>query len=410
MNARIETLRLSWALILAAAPALAQGAPETLELHFEDLPRMLSERNQNIKGALLAEEAASLRTGHFGRSFLPQLVIEGGVETFQTGFYRQLTQPYGLLEARVNLFRGGRDYFEGRIREGAAVSARSDSLKARGQEFLETRQAFWSLVYLQDSIAIHRKALEQNEKYLAAANRRIQRGLTSDTDRLEFEINRDVLNEEIESLEHEVLLVEIRLRALLSIERMVRLRASSELPHEHDDELLTMTLPRESSADLLGLEGAEQVAQAEASLARRWWVPSLDLYAGYYLYTLRDRDYLDYGLRNDTVAGVRFTLPLFDGFQSSRESSSLGLQSVARFEELQEEMKHSHDLIHGAEKRIVKAQNYLNRTLSDYDRGVRNSVDVLGALQRLIQFQHRYAELRKEYQSSKAELLSMMGR
>jgi outer membrane protein len=410
-------------LLLLATPAWTQ-APETWVLRFEDLPRLLSERNQNVKSAILSEEAASARTGYFARSFLPRLLIEGGAENFETGIYRRLTQPYGLLEAKVNLFQGGRDYLEEQIREGEYLSARSQSRKLQNQELLEVRQAYWTLVYQSEEIEIHKKAVEQNEKYLAAANRRIQRGLTTETDRLDFQINRDVLKEELESLEHEVLLTEIKLQSLLSTAEGQKFKGADQIPHDHDEQIMSFGLDSASNADVMELQAAEQIARSRSASTHRWWMPSLDVYAGYYLYTLRDRDYVDQALRNDTVAGFRLTLHLFDGFESIRQASASGKQAEAQegkaYQEtrkahaklrlVQEEMKHQHELIHTAEGRIELGQSYLSRTLGDYDRGVKNSVDVLGALQRLIQFKSRYAELRRDYQQSKAELLGMLGK
>jgi len=46
----------------------------------------------------------------------------------------------------------------------------------------------------------------------------------------------------------------------------------------------------------------------------------------------------------------------------------------------------------------------------EYRRGVKNSLDVLGASQRYLGFERQYAERRRDYQATKAELLSLLGR
>lgn len=55
------------------------------------------------------KEAEEARKGYLGRSFYPILTLELGQERFQTGTYETRSEPYGMLEARFNLFRGGRD-------------------------------------------------------------------------------------------------------------------------------------------------------------------------------------------------------------------------------------------------------------------------------------------------------------
>ena len=72
-------------------------------------------------------------------------------------------------------------------------------------------------------------------------------------------------------------------------------------------------------------------------------------------------------------------------------------------------MKHFHDLIHSVEERVALAGHYLSNTLNEYDRGVKNSPDVLSASQRLISFRRRLTELRRNYQIAKVDVLSLSG-
>lgn len=416
-----KKIRLAVVLLFTSTSALGASS---LELKPDDLPKLLMDRNQNVKGSSLMVDAAEAKTGHLARSFLPTLTFEAGGETFQTGSYPTSTEPYGLLEAKINLFRGGKDLFEERMNRAQVRVADAQSKQIVSAELAEARRVYWTLVFQREEVRILKDALDQNEKNLAAANRRIQRGLTSDTDRLDFEINRDQLKEDIRSLEHESELTQVKLRALLALAEDVELKTLDLIPHDHDEELLKTSFDSGTNFHVESISASGEVSQNQGASESRWWMPTLDMYAGYYLYTLRDRDYLSIDRRDDRVAGIRLTFQIFDGLRAKSLASSHALQAQAyenqaaqkrrgteaQFILAKEEMKHMHELIHEAEKRIEQGKAYLTKTLSEYDRGVKNSPDVLGAIIRQNQFRRRYAEIRKNYVYAKTDLLSILGK
>ena len=125
--------------------------------------------------------------------------------------------------------------------------------------------------------------------------------------------------------------------------------------------------------------------------------------------------------RDDTVVGVRLSFQLFDGLQSKAEgaaaarlaqghlaqSSQWERDLVARAEVAKENLKHDHELVHFSEERIVQGRKYLKQTLNEYMRWVKNSIDVLGAAQKFLGFEKQYAERRRDYQITKAALLTV---
>ncbi len=396
---------------------------DVIELRAEDLPRLVSERNQSARGSLISVEAAEKRTGHLARSYLPSLSLDLGGETFNTGPYSTLTQPYGSVEARINLFRGGKDLLESRSRYAQVNEAAAQARKSQASVLTEARRAYWELVYERELISVLEEARKENDRHLAAANRRIQRGLTTATDRLDFEIHRSQVAEEIESMTHATVLTQIKLRALLAFSEETEIKSLSIIPHVHDETFLTFKLKSESHYEVASLRASEEQSRNESAQWNRWWTPTLDAYGGYYLYTTRDRDYLDQSRRSDTAAGVRMNLHLFDGLQSRNSASAAEIKAEALRNQAEqqerdiqgalkiakEDMKHEHELTHEAEKRVEQGKSYLASTLAEYDRGVKNSPDVLGASQRLLTFRRRSAEIRRNYQWARAELLAVIG-
>lgn len=399
-------------------------AVETLRLQHEDLPRLVQGKNQSVSGTKLMTEASEQRTGHLVRSFLPSVRAHAGGETFQTGPYGTMTQPFGALEARVNLYQGGRDALEEDIRKGQVTLSNAIERRTFQSELKEARRTFWNLIFVREMIAILKDAKTQNETNLSAATRRISRGLTGKTDRLEFEINSSRIREDIASLEHEDLMVEIKLASVLGLPLDTQFETPQVAPHEHHEQETTMKLAAETNQEVQSLQANSQIASAQKGINQRWWMPSLDVYSEYALFTLREREYLSLQDRNDIAVGVRLTLNLFDGLQSKNAASTFAIQAEglgqqasqkaraveAEFRIAQEEMKHDHELIHEAERRIEQGKVYLASTLDEYDRGVKNSPDVLGATERQVAFRRRYAELRRDYHIARGDLLAVLGK
>ena len=413
--------RLLWLGLVAACSSWAQAA--TARVEFDDVSRLVRERNQTVAGAALQAEAAQAREGSLSRSFLPSAALDAGVERFETGRYAADTQPYGSAEARVNLLRGGRDYWNERRLAGNSLAAKARSSDDLAIQIAEARRAFLRLVHVREMGAVAREARAENQRLLERADRRIKRGLATATDRLEFEIGASQIAEDVESCAHSEFQLKLRLAALLGLSEGTEIETPLKLEHVHDETLLTRKFDpaQHREAELLAAQG--ESARAESRTASLWWAPSLDAYAGKYLYTLRERDYLSSRLRDDFAFGGKMSLRLFDGGAERAEARAKRLEAEgadlkmaqrrtdlrARVRVIEEDLKHDHELVHFAEERIDLAKRYLDSTLDEYDRGVKNSLDVFAAAQRLLGFRRQLAERRRDYQLTKVGLLQEHG-
>jgi hypothetical protein len=157
-----------------------------------------------------------------------------------------------------------------------------------------------------------------------------------------------------------------------------------------------------------------------ASRAASWWLPSLDVYAEYALYTLRDRDSLLRRDRDDFATGVRLTWTFFDtaamtdsrasNFEraATREDAKQKYRDFsAQVKSTQEEMIHLHELVHNSEERVKQGSDYLSSTRGDYDRGVKNSPDVIAAIEKQISFQKEFLDRKLAYQKARDRLLAL---
>jgi len=231
------------------------------------------------------------------------------------------------------------------------------------------------------------------------------------------------IKEDIESLDHKTFLTEKRLSAILGLPVKTRIDTPKVIPHKHQDDHLVTTFNPEANQEVALLRANRDVSESQRSQNDRWWLPSVDLYSEYALYTLRERDYLNTRDRDDYAVGIKFTFDLFDGLRSKSEANAFSAQAKAyenqasqrarvvdaHFQAAQEEMKYLHDLIHKAEKRIEQGKDYLTRSSEEYDLGVKNSLDVLNSVERYISFRQRAIELKRDYQISRSELLMILG-
>lgn len=213
------------------------------------------------------------------------------------------------------------------------------------------------------------------------------------------------------------------LRPRIGWDESTPIETSTIIPHVHDESLLNEpTSAPHPEVNLLASRAAS--AEAQAKQQNRWWLPTVDVYGTYQLYTLRERFYPALQDRFDWSVGVRLRMELFEGLQKVKEAdsgfrSSQALQTMAQYRSTmadteirltREEIKHIHELIHGAEEAIGKGNRLLTLSADEYDRGVRTSSDMLSVADRMFGLQKTHAARRRDYQKAKTKLLSLLGR
>ncbi len=387
------------------------------------LLRTVTSRNLYVLGQGKVSEGEAARRGFLRRSFLPSLTLEFGQEKFQTGPYRTYGNPYGMLEARMNLFRGGRDSLESAIRDASAKVAEHQRASALREQLNKARKTQWQIVYNDLLIEILEREKVQNSRIKAQAERRARSGVATRSDNLEFNIYESELNQELESLRHENKILMTGLLPLLGVDSAEDVVLADDIDHEHDDGLLARPFQAKSHPAVSGLESEHEAAQLQRKMAKRWWTPSLDVYGGYYMYTLRDRDYMAQDVRDDRVVGARVTFEMFDGLQAHNRATVAQYQAeakrlqarhaekstAAQYVMLKEDLLHTHEVMHYIQDRIRKSSDYMRMTLDEYDRGIKNSLDALTAMQRHFRYEKQYLEKKKEYQLIKADILALRG-
>lgn len=408
-------------LLLLPFSLLAQAqvplSPQNLEL-------LLIQKNARISATKLEVEAANSRTGSLSRSFIPDLELYATQENFKSGENEQKTQPTYGAELRMNIFNGGSDKIESRIRDLEVSKLQFHSQKAVAEELLRARQVYWEMSFLTQKKELLKKAMDLNGANLQAALKRIRSGVATDSDRFEFEMKDVDLRRDLKQSDMELKNISQEMSLLLNMPADSTYQLTQELSHEHEFINELKVKEDQSSFWYMGnhLESEQKNLSAQRASRSLW--PKLEAFAGYHQYNEREKEYPESTDRKEAVVGLRLRLSFADGLMSLSDSTAYRKQAIAEQKraELQKNsitiylereirrLNFLHDLVHETEENITRAERYYRLTQSEYIRGVKNSPDVLGAADKLYERRFKYLEILRDFQLSRADALALIGK
>lgn len=368
-------------------------------------------------------EATEKLRNSLTRSFLPKVELSYGRERYTTGPYDHVNQPFGGVEASLNVFNSGKDYLENEKRNLNTKVSEIDSVVLEAQIMAEIRKSMAQFAYLNEIETILKEALTNNEKHYKYAKDRINAGLATATDTLDFQQQAISLKQRLFQLNFEKGVVTRMIATLLGVDPSTEISVNFQNSHpEHGDSVLKDLKVENSLAVKQSIFLAE-VAKIEMKQAYRWWAPSVDIYGFAVRALQKDREYPTPGQRNDAGVGFRIVLPLFDGGESYRvaqskaaiersQKSQADAKKLSMQREVQDTMKKldlTHELVHAAEDNVSVITKYRQGIMSEYNRGVKNSPDVLQASNRWIEANIQYSEIKRNYQVARADALYIYG-
>lgn len=396
-------------------------ASEVMNLEYEDLDTLITQKNKKVAASTLELRGVEKRLGYLYRSFIPTGEAWVGQEKFQTGPFETMNEPMYSLRANLNFYRGGRDSLEEDSRKAQKTGMQVQAEKVLQGELFEARELYWYLVYLREIQSLYEATLEQNQRNLSKALKRINSGLATKVDKLEFEISETQLRQDMARITVAISTSQRKISAVLGLDAETQFKTINLVPHDHADTTATHTMDFNMFRDVR-LEMANKLDfEAQGKLLKRWWTPRVDMYAESVLFNFRERSFYTQRDQIDHALGLRLTFN-FDGFQEQYDGEALMAKSAAsqlRADQIKIEAEASlntakqellllHDLIHEGEKSVEKGAEYLSQTQEEYARGVKNSPDVLSATLKQLEFKKRFAELRRDYAVARAQLQSLM--
>lgn len=402
---------------------------ETITLTFDSLSDYVVGNNNDYKGSLQERDSQKALTGYLKRSFLPALKVSAGTANTAESLNKK-TQNYNFLEADIdlNIFKGGRDRLEENARLSSLRVSNVRSEQVKYDNLTRARELYWDLVYQKEVTRILNAAISLIFDNQKAAQKRISGGIATSTDRIDFEQSELQYKQDLQKSEILYENIERELVALLNLPLGTVLNTEVLIPHSHDhskNEFANTEFNSEFHRDFQFYSETSQLFNFEKTKLSRWWTPDLDLYAGMTRRTndLNHENAFTVVQENGFIGGIRLTFE-FDGFNNKSISTSKYYQAMAndyykkqrkleldaRYSNAMKLFTLNHNLVHSSEENIKKSEYYLKNTRDEYLRGIKNSPDVLQASQRLITAQVRYAEIKKDYQLAKVEILGLVGK
>ncbi len=400
---------------------LATSVGEAISIRFEDLPRLVTEKNENVKASAFAVKAQSERAGYLTRSFLPQLSASVGQEEFKTGSTPSAQQEYWRIEGSLNLYRGGRDKLENQIRDGQRELAGLNYSSEIQRELREAKRAYWQALAITKLIAERKEALDKNETNLKSARRRAGAGITTTADAAQFELHKLTLERDIKKLDLEHHRVVNLLSVALALDQHENIEIAGDFPGV-DSATPVKALEVAKQLEVRNYQELQRVDELRASRLSRWFLPRLDLYTSYGLPSLTDENERALRKQQEWTAGVRVTIDLGQSIEERREAGARSADAsaaqmrgahrlrevIANDHDLRHDIAVTADLIKDSENAVAQAQKFLKLTEAEYSRGAKNGPDLLEAFRTYFEFRERRIDYLREYFETKAQLESLI--
>lgn len=408
---------------LIFASSLLTNSASATEVSFENLKTLIEKQNLNIEANSLDIKASEAQEGRLLRSFTPQIEVFAAQESFKEGNKAEQSQPTYGAEAKINLFNGGKNLYDSRLRETQTNIKRFKYKSAFAEELKTAREVYWKYVYAQESIQLINEMIEVNNKSLKSAQQRINAGVATNSDRFEFELKAIDLKQQLKetTLSSENLKRQIKL--LLNFSSTDDFKIVGSLNHDHDYEISLKHKPSDHDFLYKEYELGSEVEKLKADMSKSEFWPKLDLYASYKQQNQLEIDMPNASDRIERVAGIKLTINLNQGFENYRQakSSLLEAESLVKRAQYQKrevelhveneisELDLLHSQVHDSDLSVEIADKYFKTTLSEYVRGVKNSPDVLGASEKLFETKNKRLEIIRDFQLSKSHILSKIG-
>lgn len=378
-------------------------------------------QNFEIKEAESTYKSSQAQADAKYGKFLPRLSVEGGPQTTKFDDDRNSgTTLYG--RADWNLYRGGldQDNFE-----KARIQRDLDQKKfeaSKSKVIRDVSRNFHELSFLLESSALKEKALQLNQEQMKLAKLKKSSGFTSSADVIEFELREATLTSDLKMISQLTTEKSRELSVLLgrkdiSSSILVKGHLAKEAPSISKEDILRRL--RGSNIEVVQANAEVQISQKDAAIAKSGFLPSVDLEAKYGKIANEERVFSE---NNNYSLMLKISVPLFSGLETLNETRAARstiaakeasatrrtLAGQADAENLLSQLTTISDRINLEERNLSKSEEYYKITLGEYRRGVKNSPDMVGASERLLEAKIRNLEYRKDYYLTKLKIYELV--
>lgn len=337
--------------------------------------------------------------------FLPELSINTGVGSEYKKDINEIDKgPYLYLESKINLYRGGRDQNIEKIIQTTKFKLSIENEKILRATKIKAFKLISEIQAIENDNIFLNDEIKENEIQMKMAKKKVDAGLTTSADLLDFQIKTETLNNEISNnnfkisdLEKELLLLVGNKLTLEQIKNEFKLTQITT----------NKTIDIQTLPEFKILKSEFNNAKLETTNARSEYYPSIDLEGKYGSITPANKLF---GEKAEHQIALNFNIPIFTGGSTNAKLSKAVLESTQKERELRqleielrkniEQEKKKLDLnkniISTLNLSLNKASKYKELTIFEYKKGIKNSSDVINASDRKLEINRKINELKKE--------------
>lgn len=360
------------------------------DLSWADIEARVIGSNLDVQAQSHVSAASEKEAKAVSGAYLPSISLNAG-----TGRDTRLRDDdrgtQAFVEGKWNLYKGGHDSaVRDKLKTTAELEKINYDIKKRDTLF-RAREIYVSLIAIQKSLEVLNREAELNKQQKSMAQKKVNAGLTSNVDGIEFDLRSDFIEAEQSKLASEKSVRNAEIKSLLDYDNdEVVIVGDIVPPQNREMKLINISNSPARSASELEM----QISEADKRIARSGFLPEVNVVAAYGRQTLQRDDLIK---NDETTAILSISVPIFSGFSTMNLSRAQTERAYAK-EKLARQTRN--DLKAQAEgsssrwketwalydlnqKTLERAKKYYELTLGEYRRGVKNSPDLVSATERL---------------------------
>jgi outer membrane protein len=370
------------------------------------LPELESLALTKNKGYLASnqelESAKAKRKSGFS-AFLPHISLNGGWEN--TKKFDDNNKGYlGYLDGNWSLYRGGKDAAELKNYNLGLELQISKVEQSKRQVISAVRKLYFKILTSQRLLTLVQEEQKINNEQKLMADKKVSAGLTSEVDKLEFELREQQILAELNKYQSDL----TKDRAALSSE-LGGLENNILFVDNLDNTPLLKNFEIQNSVASASIKLRESQlaalsAEVNKKIALSSFLPELTFSASYGRLTPRQTSFASD--RSESSYTLLLSVPLFSGFSNYQSYVATNHSVAAKENEefqtrlnIESEQKifatdflQLRTLYELNQQRLVKTAKYYNLTIGEYRRGVKNSPDLVSATENMFEARKKEIE------------------
>ncbi len=394
---------------------------QTGTVGLEDAKKFAVEHNYEVTALRKTLEEAKAVVGRVRSSYYPKLGVAGGADN-QIDSHNSESAVIGYAYGNINVFNGFSDSYRSQI---ASLEAEKAEVRLNRTEFrvgLDVENIFHLYIFTKGKLDLKNEALTLNNELRKLAKQKRGAGMTGESDVMDFDLRDAILRSDIVLVQQELESARANLRRLLGEEIGAKIEPIGKLQHQHIKGSLMDYIKKmnERSEQVLIAGRNASIASVQSKTWTSKWLPKFDIEAKAGYLPLIERP--QQGGASLSLMGI-IKLELFSGFdavwekregeakrlKTEAELKNAILTSVTQMDIAYRKLKVVQERVDLEEKNLDRAEKYYRAVMSEYKRGIKNSIDLKQAAEVLYETKLRRENYKYEFLSDRIELEKSLG-